>query len=168
MTSHYNGVIESAMAAQITSLMTVYSTVYSGTDDRKYQRSASLAFVRWIHRWPVNSPHKGPVTRKMFPFDDVIMTKPSVPLIMHSGLLYLIGKEPVYIYFVIPFPNIPTSHINTDYFRWGHGDKKRFHDIMNPVSYKRPVYGVHSEGYGYDPQTVFLAAVYRDNLPILF
>ena len=30
-------------------------------------------FVRGIHRWPVNSPHKGPVTRKMFPFDDVIM-----------------------------------------------------------------------------------------------
>ena len=26
-----------------------------------------------IHRGPVNSPHKGPVTRKMFPFDDVIM-----------------------------------------------------------------------------------------------
>ena len=26
-----------------------------------------------IHRWPVNSPHKGPVTRKMFLFDDVIM-----------------------------------------------------------------------------------------------
>ena len=35
--------------------------------------SASLAFVRGIHRWPVNSPHKGPVTRKMFPFNDVIM-----------------------------------------------------------------------------------------------
>ena len=33
----------------------------------------SLAFVRGIDRWPVNSPHKGPVTRKMFPFDDVIM-----------------------------------------------------------------------------------------------
>ena len=32
-----------------------------------------MAFVRGIHRWPVNSPHKGPVTRKMFPFDDVIM-----------------------------------------------------------------------------------------------
>ena len=31
--------------------------------------------VRGIHRWPVNSPHKGPVTRKMFPFDDVIMYK---------------------------------------------------------------------------------------------
>ena len=40
---------------------------------RKHQSSASLAFVRGIHRRPVNSPHKGPVTRKMFPFDDVIM-----------------------------------------------------------------------------------------------
>ena len=41
----------------------------------KYQSSASLAFVRGIHRWPVNSPHKGPVTRKMLLFDDVIMPK---------------------------------------------------------------------------------------------
>ena len=40
---------------------------------KKHQSSASLAFVRGIHRWPVNSPHKGPVTRNMFPFDDVIM-----------------------------------------------------------------------------------------------
>ena len=32
--------------------------------------------MRGIHRWPVNSPHKGPVTRKMFPLDDVIMTYP--------------------------------------------------------------------------------------------
>ena len=46
---------------------------YSGTDQRKHQSSASLAFVRGIHRRPVNSPHKWPVTRKMFPFDDVIM-----------------------------------------------------------------------------------------------
>ena len=50
-----------------------YPTVYSGVDQRKHQSSASLAFVRRIHRWPVNSPHKWPVTRKMFPFDDVIM-----------------------------------------------------------------------------------------------
>ena len=63
----------SAMASQITSLMIVYSTVYSGGDQRKHQSSASLAFVRGIHRWPMNSPHKWPVTRKMFPFDDVIM-----------------------------------------------------------------------------------------------
>ena len=62
-----------AMASQITSLTIVYSTVYSGADQRKHQSSASLAFLRGIHRWPVNSPHKGSVTRKMFPFDDVIM-----------------------------------------------------------------------------------------------
>ena len=52
--------------------------VYSGADQRKHQSSASLAFVRGIHRWAVNSPHKWPVTRKMFPFDDVIMVA-SVP-----------------------------------------------------------------------------------------
>ena len=56
-----------------TGLTTVYASVYSGTDQRKHQSSTSLAFVRRIHRWPVNSPHKGPVTRKMFLFDDVIM-----------------------------------------------------------------------------------------------
>ena len=69
---HYNDVIMSAMASQITSLTIVYSTVYSGAYQRKHQSSALLAFVRGIHRRPVNSPHKGPVTRKMFPFDDVI------------------------------------------------------------------------------------------------
>ena len=47
--------------------------LYSGADQRKHQSSASLAFARGIHRWPVNSPHKGPVPRKMFPFDDVII-----------------------------------------------------------------------------------------------
>ena len=45
----------------------------SGADQRKHQSSTSLAFARGIHRWPVNSPHEGPVTWKMFPFDDVIM-----------------------------------------------------------------------------------------------
>ena len=70
---HYNDVIISAMASQITSLTIVYSTVYSGADQRRYQSSASLAFVRGNHRWPVNSPHKWTVTRKMFPFDNVIM-----------------------------------------------------------------------------------------------
>ena len=65
------------MASQITSLTIVYSTVYSGADQRKDQSSASVAFVRGIHRWPVNSPHKKSVTRKMFPFDDVIMNEGS-------------------------------------------------------------------------------------------
>ena len=70
---HYGDVIMGAIASQITSLMIVYSTVYSDADQRKHQSSASLAFVRGIHRGPVNSPHKWPVTRKMLPFDDVIM-----------------------------------------------------------------------------------------------
>ena len=75
VSNHYNDVIMGATAYQITSLTIVYSTVYSDADQRKYQSSASLAFVRGIHRGPVNSPHKWPVTRKMFPFDDVIMSE---------------------------------------------------------------------------------------------
>ena len=71
---HYSDVIMSTMASQIiTSLTIVYSNVYSGADQRKHRSSASLAFVRGIHQWPMNSPHKGTVTRKMFPCDDVIM-----------------------------------------------------------------------------------------------
>ena len=69
-TIHYNDV---TMASHIISLTIVYSTVYSGADQRKHQRSASLAFICGIHLGPVNSPHKGPVTRKMLPFHDVIM-----------------------------------------------------------------------------------------------
>ena len=64
----------SEIASQITSLTTVYSIVYSDADQRKHQSSESLAFMRGIHRGPVNSPHKWPVTRKMFPFDNVIMS----------------------------------------------------------------------------------------------
>ena len=71
---HYDDVIMSTIASQITSLTIVYSTIYSGADQSKHQSSASLAFVWGIHREPVNPPHKWPVTRKMFPFDDVIMT----------------------------------------------------------------------------------------------
>ena len=70
---HYNDVIMSPVASQITNLSIVYSTVYSDADHRKHQSSASLAIVRGIHRGPVNSPHKWPVTRIIFPFDDVIM-----------------------------------------------------------------------------------------------
>ena len=70
---HYGDVIIGGIASQITSLTIVYSTVYSDADQGEHQSSASLAFVWGIHRWPVNSPHKWPVTRKIFPFDDVIM-----------------------------------------------------------------------------------------------
>ena len=70
---HYSDVIINAIAPQLTGVSMVYSIVCSGADQRKYQSSASLTFVRGIHRWPVNSPHKWPVTRKMFPFYDVIL-----------------------------------------------------------------------------------------------
>ena len=69
----YSYAIMSAMAFQIIDVLIVYSTVCSGADQRKHQNSASLVFVRGTHRWPVVSSHKGPVTRKMYPFDDVIM-----------------------------------------------------------------------------------------------
>ena len=61
---HYTDVTMTMMASQITSLTVVYPAVYSDADQRKHQSSASLG--------PVNSPHRGPVTRKMVPFDDVI------------------------------------------------------------------------------------------------
>ena len=65
---HYNDVKMGAIASQITSLTIVYST-----DQRKHESSTSLAFVRGIHQGLVNSPHKWPVTRRVFPFDDIIM-----------------------------------------------------------------------------------------------
>ena len=63
--SHNSDVKMGVMASQINSFTTVYSTVYSGVDQRKHQSFASLAFARGIHRWPVNSPHKWPVTRNL-------------------------------------------------------------------------------------------------------
>ena len=56
----YSDVMMGAMASQITSVSIVYSTVCSSADRRKHQSSASLAFVRGIHRGPVNSPHIWP------------------------------------------------------------------------------------------------------------
>ena len=85
---HYNDVIMSAMVSQITSLTIVCSTVYSGADQRKHQNIASLAFVQGIHWSPVNSLHKGSVTRKMFPFDDVIMQWSSLD--NHACIVFLI------------------------------------------------------------------------------
>ena len=86
LATHCSDVIMTTMASQITSLTIVYSIVYSDAvylivysdADKKHQSSASLAFVRGIHRWSVDSPHKGTLTRKMFPFYDVIMSSLNV------------------------------------------------------------------------------------------
>ena len=125
-----------AIASQITSVTIVCSIVCSGTDQRKHQSSTSLAFVRGINRWPVNSPHKEPVTRKMFPFDDVIMcfdngissgnvgttiARPHAPLSAHPPISQILRKryiidiaEPMigtfpgtrFAWVVLPFDNI--------------------------------------------------------------
>ena len=63
---HHNDVMMNSRASQITGVSIVSSTVCSGADQRKHQSSASLAYVRGIHRWPVDSLHKGPVTQKCF------------------------------------------------------------------------------------------------------
>ena len=76
--SHYGVVIMSAMASQITDVSIVCSSIGWGTDQRKHQSSASLAFVSGNHRWLADSPHKGPVPQKMFPFGDVIMKSASL------------------------------------------------------------------------------------------
>ena len=114
---HYNDVIMSTIASQITSLTIVYSIVYSEADQRKHQSSASLAFVWGIHRgrWiprnspgSVNSPHKWPVTRKRFTFDDVIMA-----VIYLNFLAYT-------RYWVENVPNwVPPllRHVNTTWFQ---------------------------------------------------
>ena len=92
---HYNDVKMNAMASQITSVSIVCLTVYSGADQRKHQSSASLAFVRWIHRWPVNSPHKRPVRRKLFPVDENIILSgesPGKDLLPHISI-YVTFKQ---------------------------------------------------------------------------
>ena len=88
----YN-IMTSAMASQITGISIVCSTVGSVADQRQRQSSASLAFVGEIHRWPVNSPHRRQVTRKMFPFVDVIMHTGHLGLLHHSIGLFVYMQE---------------------------------------------------------------------------
>ena len=92
---HYNDVIMCAMASQITNLTIIYATVYSRRGSKKTSKLRPLAFVRGIHRWPVNSPHKGPVMRKLFPYDDVIMYPHHL-----RWIRYLVGISSTEITFV--------------------------------------------------------------------
>ena len=92
---HYSDVIMSVMASQITSLTIVHWTFFWDADQRKHQSSASLAFVREIHRWPVNFSHKWPVTWKMFPFDDVIMCR-LILLCKKYLIMYILSRRTVY------------------------------------------------------------------------
>ena len=104
-----------AMASQITSFTIVYSTVYSDANQRKHQSSSSLVFVRGNHRGPLNSPHKWPVTRKMFPFDDVIMNSVDTscaPQRLHSAEQTKSKQRSGYIYDMMSRPPL-------NYLLWG-------------------------------------------------
>ena len=96
LSCNFSDVIMSTMASQITSLTIVYSTAYSGPGERKHKSSVSLAFVRGIHRGLVNSPHKARVTRKLFPFDEVIMQH----WYYLCSLLYYIELPYIWVYFL--------------------------------------------------------------------
>ena len=119
---HYDDVIMGAMASRITSLTIVYSTVYSVADQSKHQRSASLAFAWGIHRGQVNSPHKWPVTRKMFLFDDVIMidsmfdeTLDLLIFLLAATVLPGFTATPLFFYCIvdnrIPPPGLFSPHV---------------------------------------------------------
>ena len=110
----------SAMATQITGVPMVCSTFFSGADQRKHQSSASLAFVREIHRLPVNSPRRGPITRKMFLFDDVIMqnTKSCAYLKACTILVWVV---------VTVFYGIHIKHFRMSF--------DKFHDIQ-PINWR--------------------------------
>ena len=80
------------IASQITSLAVVYSTVYLDADQRKHQAP---------RHWPLcgeftrtgEFPAQRPVTRKMFPFDDVIMHLEAPQFIMHEVLEHTFKKS---------------------------------------------------------------------------
>ena len=107
------------MASQITGVWIVYSTVCSDAYRRKHQSFASLAFVRGIHRSPVNSSHKGPITRKMFPFDDVIMFQWDWTSLRWTRLVMSVYENYIYIKDL----NAPTRHPLCHCF-WGITTKK--------------------------------------------
>ena len=85
------------------------STVCSGPDQRKHQSSALLTFMTGIHRWLMNFLHKGPVTRKMFPFDDVIMLASYKPIHTVEISRKTWQKLPIKVFFICIPARIPTT-----------------------------------------------------------
>ena len=134
--THNNDVIMSSMVSKITSVSAVYSIVCSGADQIKHQSFTSLAFMGGIHWWPVNSAHKGPVTRKMFLFDDVIMR-----LSTENGIFYLYGLT-----------LIPT---------WNHMPSKECDEITYPFSnFNGAAVNVSEWMSNFIPHLIFLFQIY--------
>ena len=108
-TEHYSDVIRGAMASQITGVPIVCSTACFCADQRKHQSSASLSFVRGIHRSPVDSPHKGPVMQKMFPVDDV-------PSLVCAYVWANCGLINGFGYWSVAFSTPPSHHLYPCWF----------------------------------------------------
>ena len=92
-----------------------YSIVSSGAEQRKYQSSVLLSYVRGIHWSPVSSPHKGPVMWKMIPFDDVNILRNIVVScsLRHSQALYkqwVTSLWSYWLYSVMACATCPPSH----------------------------------------------------------
>ena len=130
----YSGVIMGVMASQITGVSIFCSTVCSGGDQRKHQSSASLAFVRGIHRWPVNSPHKRPVSREMFPFFDVIM---NIFDTIHTLCLPMRGKDALEFSYYVKCSKILLNLIC--HYDWLHVMKWLYEIIENKNWFERIV-----------------------------
>ena len=110
----YNDIIMSTMAHEITRISTVGSAVCWGAHHRKYQSSPLLAFVRGIHQGSVDFPHKGPVTRKMFPFDDVIMVSVLSGYIVNSvGVASYVGS--VHLSYLASIIHRPDMNMKTPF-----------------------------------------------------
>ena len=94
---HYTDVIMTAVASQVTSLTVVYSTVYSDADQRKHQSSASLAFVRRIHRDRWIPRTKGQLRGKCFH----LMTSSWTNLQGHIELIHMQHNSTLQIYILL-------------------------------------------------------------------
>ena len=107
---HHSDVIMSAMASLTTGVSIVCSAVCPGAD------------VRGIRRWPMDSPHKGPVRRKMTPFDDVIMhcgsrNNMNLSIMIWQTGHFIISRSPSYIYTTLyDFYYICVNDLNTDFY----------------------------------------------------
>ena len=72
---HHNGVIMGAIESQIISLTIAYSIIFFRRRSKKTSKLRVTGLCAGNSPGTVNSPHKWPVTRKMFPFDDVIVSQ---------------------------------------------------------------------------------------------
>ena len=149
----------SVMVSQITTLTIVYPSVYLGIDWRKHQSSASLAFVRGIHRWSLNSPHKGPVTRKMFPFDDVHLMMSSCYASLKFSQIVLTWPE----YFVLPLS--PDAVLSRSGWHYNHCHNTSLDEFTQGLVLLLVIYGTKEQVIfiKLTPGYVFKFSIYRNN-----